>query len=99
LLLRQHLDDGVPLTRLAGIPLRTLLRWAAGYRADPSVASLQRQPRSDPRYVSPVLAAYVGETVTIRYDPRDAAEVRVYDGDEFLCRAIAPELAGDAFAR
>ncbi len=48
------------------------------------------------RYLSPVLAAYVGETVTIRYDPRDAAEVRVYHHDQYLCRAIAPELAADA---
>ncbi len=47
------------------------------------------------RYVSPVLAAYVGETVTIRYDPRDAAELRVYHRDQYLCRAIAPELAAD----
>lgn len=48
------------------------------------------------RYVSPVLAAYVGETVTVRYDPRDAAELRVYHHEQYLCRAIAPELAGNA---
>jgi putative transposase len=42
-----------------------------------------------------VLAAYVGETVTVRYDPRDAAELRVYHHDQYLCRAIAPELAAD----
>jgi putative transposase len=47
------------------------------------------------RYLSPVLAAYVGEQVTVRYDPRDAAEVRIYHHDQFLCRAIAPELAGE----
>ena len=47
------------------------------------------------RYVSPVLAAYVGERVTIRHDPRDAAEVRVYHHDQYLCRAIAPELSTD----
>jgi putative transposase len=47
------------------------------------------------RYVSPVLAAYVGETVTVRYDPRDAAELRVYHHEQYLCRAIAPELAAD----
>ena len=41
------------------------------------------------------LAAYVGEDVTIRYDPRDLAELRVYFGDSFLCRAINPELAGE----
>lgn len=49
-LLRRHLDDGVPLTRLAesaGIPVRTVRRWAAGYRADPTVAGLQRRLRSD----------------------------------------------------
>ncbi len=42
-----------------------------------------------------MLAAYVGETVTVRYDPRDAAELRVYHHDQYLCRAIAPELAAD----
>ena len=30
------------------------------------------------RYLDPVLAAYVGETVIIRYDPRDMAEIRVF---------------------
>jgi len=30
----------------------------------------------------------------LRYDPRDAAEVRVFYRDCFLCRAICPELAG-----
>ena len=30
----------------------------------------------------------------LRYDPRDAAEVRVFYNDRFLCRAICPELAG-----
>lgn len=47
------------------------------------------------RYVSPVLTAYVGETVTVRYDPRDAAKPGVYHHDQYLCRAIAPELAAD----
>lgn len=36
--------------------------------------------------------------MTVRYDPRDAAELRVYHGDEFLCRAIAPELAADSIS-
>ena len=48
------------------------------------------------RYLSPVLAAYVGEQVTVRHDPRDAAEVRLYHQNQFLCRAIAPELAGQS---
>ena len=46
------------------------------------------------RYLDPVLAAYVGDTVVIRYDPRDMAEIRVFTGAGFLCRAICPELAG-----
>lgn len=46
------------------------------------------------RYIDPVLAAYVGEWVTIRYDPRDMAEIRVYHRDEFVCRAVCQELAG-----
>ncbi|MFB4283859.1 Mu transposase C-terminal domain-containing protein [Nonomuraea sp. MTCD27] len=50
------------------------------------------------RYLDPVLAFYTGEQTTIRYDPRDITEIRVYlrgcDGsEEFLCRAICPELA------
>ncbi|WP_268961344.1 Mu transposase C-terminal domain-containing protein [Nonomuraea cypriaca] len=53
------------------------------------------------RYIDPVLADYVAEQVTIRYDPRDITEIRVYlrhpDGtdDTFLCRAICPELSGE----
>ncbi len=48
------------------------------------------------RYISPVLAAYVGEEVTVRYDPRDLGEIRLYFNNEFLCRAIAPERASMA---
>jgi putative transposase len=40
-----------------------------------------------------VLGEYVGEPVTIRYDPRDVAEIRVFHDERFLCRAICPELA------
>ncbi len=46
------------------------------------------------RYMDLTLAAYVGEDVTLRYDPRDLAEVRVFHHDTFLCRAICQELAG-----
>lgn len=45
------------------------------------------------RYLDLTLAAYVGETVTIRYDPHDLAEIRVYYRDRFLCRAVCPELS------
>jgi putative transposase len=47
------------------------------------------------RYVDPTLAAYVGESVTLRYDPRDMAEIRVFHQERFICRAICPELAGE----
>lgn len=46
------------------------------------------------RYMDPTLAAYVGETVIIRYDPRDIAVVRVFYQERFLCQAVCAELAG-----
>lgn len=45
------------------------------------------------RYLDLTLAAYVGEPVTVRYDPRDMAEIRVFHEGKFLCRAVSPELA------
>jgi putative transposase len=48
------------------------------------------------RYMDITLAGFVGEPVMIRYDPRDLGEVRVFHENEFLCRAICPELAGSA---
>ncbi len=36
------------------------------------------------RYLAPPLAPFVGHTVTIRYDPRDISEIRVYDRDTFV---------------
>lgn len=50
------------------------------------------------RYMDVMLAAYVGEEVVIRYDPRDMAEIRIYYQDTFLCRAICYELAGETVA-
>ena len=46
------------------------------------------------RYISTTLAAYVGETVALRFDPRDMAEIRVFHENRFLCQAVCPELAG-----
>jgi putative transposase len=46
-------------------------------------------------YIDPPLAAYVGEDVIIRYDPRDMAEIRVSYQERFLCRAVCQELAGE----
>lgn len=45
------------------------------------------------RYISIVLAAFVGETVTIRYDPNDLAEIKVYHQDNFLCKAVCQDLS------
>lgn len=45
------------------------------------------------RYIDTNLAAYVGETVVIRYDPRDIAEIRVFYQDKYLCTAISPEIS------
>lgn len=43
------------------------------------------------RYVEPTLAAFVGEKVTVLYDPRDLTEVHVYHEGRFVCRALSPE--------
>ena len=45
------------------------------------------------RYTDPLLANYIGEDVSIRYDPRDMTEIRVYYQSKFLCRAICPDLS------
>ena len=50
------------------------------------------------RYIDPTLAAYVGETVTIRYDPRDLAVIRVFYQERFLCQAVCSELAGQTIS-
>jgi len=50
------------------------------------------------RYLDATLAAYVGEAVVIRYDPRDLAEIRVFHRDRFLARALCAELAGRTLA-
>ncbi len=46
------------------------------------------------RYGSITLVAFVGEQVTIRYDPRDLAEIKVYFTDgAFLCKAVCQDIA------
>lgn len=37
----------------------------------------------------------MGEDVTIRYDPRDMGEIRVFYKDRFLCPAVSAEFAGE----
>ncbi|MEI2729172.1 MAG: Mu transposase C-terminal domain-containing protein [Candidatus Nanopelagicales bacterium] len=43
------------------------------------------------RYLSPTLAGFVGKQVTIRYDPRDITEIRVFHNDKFVCKAVNPD--------
>lgn len=43
------------------------------------------------RYVAPTLAGYVGESVVIRYDPRDISEIRVIHRNQFICKAVDPD--------
>jgi putative transposase len=66
-----------------------LLTVAKGRRVQQDGIHFQGQ-----RYLDTTLAAYVGEDVIIRYDPRDLAEIRVFYREHFLCRAICAELAG-----
>ncbi|MGW4095068.1 Mu transposase C-terminal domain-containing protein [Nocardia sp. NPDC004750] len=47
------------------------------------------------RYLHPTLAAYVREAVTVRYDPRDITEIRVFHNNRFLCKAISPDHTGE----
>jgi putative transposase len=47
------------------------------------------------RYNHTTMAGYVGDAVTIRYDPRDLSEIRVFYRDKFLCRAVSEEHAGE----
>jgi len=40
------------------------------------------------RYLAPTLASFVGHAVTIRYDPRDVSEIRVFDHNTLICVAV-----------
>lgn len=48
------------------------------------------------RYMDPTWAAYVKETVTICYDPRDVAEILVFHRNRFLCHAVSLEHSSQA---
>ncbi len=48
------------------------------------------------RFFSPTLAAYVGEPVTIRYDPRDLGEIRVFTATSFSVAPSARKTTGRA---
>jgi hypothetical protein len=68
----------------------------SGFRWGAQDGWFRRSPAFWPSWLrcfSITLAPYVGEPVTIRYDPRDLAEIRVYHRDKFLCRAESPDIA------
>jgi putative transposase len=46
------------------------------------------------RYFDVSLSGYVGEDVSIRYDPRDLSHIYVYSNDSLVCRASCFELSG-----
>ncbi|WP_256998998.1 Mu transposase C-terminal domain-containing protein [Micrococcus luteus] len=70
-------------------------RSASTHRSDDPPCATRRIRFASTRYISPVLAAYVGEDVTVRYDPRDLGEIRIFHENTFLCRAIAPERSSE----
>ncbi|WP_231510053.1 Mu transposase C-terminal domain-containing protein [Streptosporangium roseum] len=100
-----------------GVTYRTLQRWLADYRRGglEALAPVTRSDKGLRRFPDELVALIEGltlkpprpsvtvtEQVTIRYDPRDITEIRIYlrtdngNGPEetFLCRVICPELAG-----
>ena len=79
-------DGWLPRTAGSAEQLDLLLVMVAA----PRVLHRDRIRFQGARYLDPTLAAYVGERVTIRYDPRDMAEVRVHHRDTFVCRAVSP---------
>jgi putative transposase len=78
LVLRAHLEDRVPLTRVAaesGIPHRTLQRWLARYQAG-GLAGLGRAPRADRgRFRFPEPLRLLAEGLALRTPVPSAAQV------------------------
>jgi putative transposase len=50
------------------------------------------------RYIAPTLAAFIGEEVEIRFDPRDLAEIHVYHQGNFVCCAICQDIADQSLS-
>ena len=48
------------------------------------------------RYLAPLLANYVGESVIIRYDPTDITSIRVFYKNSYLCQPICQALDGES---
>jgi putative transposase len=43
-----------------------------------------------------VLAEYIGEHITIRYNPSNITSVRVFHNNKFLCQAVCADLAAES---
>lgn len=102
---RVHAEIGVP-PRTAWLGAGWLPRMPESLEALDELLVMVAKPRvvrrdgirfQGLRYIDPGLAAHVGESVTVRYDPRDLAEIRVFHRGRFLCRAVDPEHAGRSF--
>src|SRR4051812_43253903 len=64
-------------------------QWNQGPLATPQAEMCPRTANS-----GPTLAGFVGEAVTVRCDPRDLSEIRLFHRGGFLCRAVNEEHAG-----
>ena len=88
-LIRPFLEDGVPLTRIAGeyqIPIRTLRRWVQRYRVD-GLVGLSRPMRKDKdqrRAVTPQVQQFITGIVL------DAVKKHDLDGVQFDDRLAWP---------
>ena len=49
------------------------------------------------RYTDSLLANYIGEDVSIRYDPRDMTEIRVYHQNKFLLTILKHSMSSNRF--
>lgn len=92
-LLGQH-ENGAPWARIAaesGVPLRTLARWSAKYRADPTSRGLQRTRRPDRggRRIPAELVDAI-EALALRRPEPTAAFVHRRVGDIAVDRGLGP---------
>ena len=97
-LLQPHLEDDVPLARLAaeaGVSERTLRRWLAAYRSK-GIAGLERTRRSDAgarRHLDPDLEAMIRALATRRPRTTIAAIHRKAAAEAGACGVAGPSYA------
>src|SRR3954447_823221 len=69
--------------------------WSPSHAACAATASTFRACATWPRLWRP-MSVRPSRSATIRYDPRDVSEIRVFHREHFLCRAVNEEHAGEA---